>query len=103
VTPYKLWTGLKPNLRHLKIFGCPTYAHLPPEKCYKLDTKTLKCFFIGYNEPIEVERYRLYHLDTQRVFLSRDVIFSEDHFLSGGVNPSIGPNISPLVGSNDYY
>ena len=25
-TPYEIWRGKKPNLKYLKIWGCPTYV-----------------------------------------------------------------------------
>lgn len=31
-TPYEAWTGRKPNLRHIRIFGSPVMAHIPKEK-----------------------------------------------------------------------
>jgi len=57
VTPHELWIGLKSDLQHLRIFGCLAYAHLPHEKCHKLATKSGKCLFIGYGEPIGVKGY----------------------------------------------
>ena len=29
ITPFEAWTGNKPNLMHLKVFGCQAYAHIP--------------------------------------------------------------------------
>jgi len=47
-TPYELWTGRKPSLRHLHIWGCPAEVRVynPHEK--KLDARTISCFSIGY-------------------------------------------------------
>ncbi|KAL6350652.1 hypothetical protein AAG906_025582 [Vitis piasezkii] len=49
-TPYELWTGRKPNLKHFHIWGCPAEArpYKPHEK--KLDSKTVSSYFIGYAE-----------------------------------------------------
>ena len=49
-TPYELWTGRKPSLRHLRVWGCPAEVRLynPHEK--KLDSRTVSGFFIGYPE-----------------------------------------------------
>ena len=31
-TPMEAWLGHKPSLRHLRVFGCKAYAHVPKEK-----------------------------------------------------------------------
>ena len=48
-TPYELWTGKKPSLKHFHIWGCPAEArpYRPHEK--KLDSRTVSCYFIGYS------------------------------------------------------
>ena len=28
-TPEEMYTGKKPEVSHLKIFGCPVYVHIP--------------------------------------------------------------------------
>jgi transposase InsO family protein len=30
-TPHEVWTGKKPSLTHLKVFGCDSYVHVPKE------------------------------------------------------------------------
>ncbi|RVW24315.1 Retrovirus-related Pol polyprotein from transposon TNT 1-94 [Vitis vinifera] len=49
-TPYELWTGRKPSLKHFHIWGCPAEGetYKPHEK--KLDSKTVSIYFIGYAE-----------------------------------------------------
>jgi hypothetical protein len=49
-TPFELWTGRKPSLRHLHVWICPaeTRIYNPHEK--KLDLKTISGYFIGYLE-----------------------------------------------------
>jgi hypothetical protein len=39
-TPQEVWTGKKPSLTHLKVFGCEAYVHVPKENMSKLDKKT---------------------------------------------------------------
>ena len=46
--PYKAWHGKKPGVAHLRVFGCTAYSHVPKEKRGKLDSKTRKCFMVGY-------------------------------------------------------
>ena len=38
-SPQEVWTGKKPSLSHLKVFGCDAYVHVPKEKRTKLDSK----------------------------------------------------------------
>ena len=49
-TPYELWTGKRPSLRHLHVWGCPAEVRIynPHEK--KLDERTISGNFIGYSE-----------------------------------------------------
>eukprot|EP00253_Pinus_taeda_P033894 PITA_33894 len=46
-TPQEVWTGKKPSLSHLKVFGCDAYVHVPKEKRTKFDGKSEKFIFIG--------------------------------------------------------
>jgi hypothetical protein len=49
-TPFELWKGLKPSLRHMRVWGCPSKVTIynPQEK--KLDVRTISGYFIGYVE-----------------------------------------------------
>ena len=49
MTPEERYTGRKPDISHLKIFGCIAYVHVPNELRSKLDSKAEKCIFIGYS------------------------------------------------------
>ncbi len=40
------FTDKKPNVSHLRVFGCIAYVHVPDEKRSKLDPKAEKCIFI---------------------------------------------------------
>ena len=39
VTPYERWMDEKPNLSHLRIFGCKAYAYVNKTNRGKLDDK----------------------------------------------------------------
>ena len=41
--------GKKPDLYHLKVFGCIAYVHIPNELRSKLDPKAEKRIFVGYS------------------------------------------------------
>lgn len=71
ITPYEKWTGRKPNLRNLRIFGSTAYIKVL-RNVRKLDEKSRKLIFVGYAN----NSYRFW--DGSKILLSRDVIFPEN-------------------------
>ena len=49
-TPYELWNKRKPNLIHLKVWGCRAIVKVPELKRTKLGEKGIECVFIGYGD-----------------------------------------------------
>lgn len=49
-TPEEMWTGKPINLKHIRVFGCKAYAHIPCEKRAKLDPKSKSYIFTDYCE-----------------------------------------------------
>ncbi|KAG8488618.1 hypothetical protein CXB51_016586 [Gossypium anomalum] len=52
-TPQDVWSGNPANYSDLKIFGCPTYAHVDNEK---LEPRSIKCVFLGYKAGVKGTR-----------------------------------------------
>ena len=75
MTPFQAWSGNRPSLENLRIFGCTAYSHISKDERKKLDSKARKCIFLGYGEA--TKGYRLYDPVKGRVIHSRDVIFDE--------------------------
>ena len=75
VTPQEKFTGKKLDLSHLKVFGSIAYVHVPDELRTKLDPKAKKCIFIGYS--LEQKGYKCYNPLTQKLQVSKDVVFDE--------------------------
>ena len=75
LTPFEAYTGNKPSVSHIRIFGCKAFAHIPHEKRQKLDAKTIECTHLGYSE--HKRAYLLLHRPTGRILESRDVHFDE--------------------------
>lgn len=82
--PIQSWSGIKPMISHMQIFGTKCFAHVPEEKRRKLDNTAKETVFIGYEEGSKA--YRLYDKRTHKLIISRDVRFIE--------NPSHSSNIS---------
>ena len=76
MTPEEAFIGEKPEIGHLRIFGCPVYVHVPREKRTKLDPSGRKGIFVGYSD--SAKAYRIYISRQKKIELSRDVTFEED-------------------------
>lgn len=74
-TPEEIWTEQKPNISHMRIFGCEAMVHLPKEKRKKWDPKAQKMIFIGYCD--HTKGYRFIIPGTRKVVKSRDATFLE--------------------------
>ncbi|KAL5570660.1 hypothetical protein UlMin_027235 [Ulmus minor] len=70
------YSGRKPSSKHLRVFGCICYAHIPQEKRNKLDEKIGKGIFLGYST--QSKGYRVYNLRTKKLIISKDVQFDKD-------------------------
>jgi hypothetical protein len=75
MTPNEVWSGKKPSVAHIKVFGCDAFVHVPKEKRSKMDKKEVKCIFIGYKEGMK--GYKLWDPASRRTMYNRDVVFRE--------------------------
>jgi len=48
-TPQEAYSGKKPSVAHLKVFGSECFMHIPDEERTKLQPKSRKCIFLGYD------------------------------------------------------
>ncbi|XP_074290249.1 uncharacterized protein LOC141616980 [Silene latifolia] len=78
VTPEEAWSGPRPMVDHLRVFGSIAYVHVPDKKRKKLDDKGEKCVFLGVSD--QSKAYRLYNPITKRMLTRRDVVFDEENF-----------------------
>lgn len=74
-TPYEAWSEKKPNLGHLRIFGCKAMMHVPKAMRTKWQPKSKEMVFVGYGE--STKGYRLIDRVKMKLQHSRDVIFME--------------------------
>jgi hypothetical protein len=76
-TPYELWTGRKPSISYLHIWGCAAETKLYNPSLGKLDTKIESCYFIGY--PDKPKGYRFYcPKGTIKFVETRNAMFLEE-------------------------
>jgi hypothetical protein len=69
------WTEKKVNYSFLKTFGCEAFVHIDKENRTKLEVKSKKCTFIGYD--VNNFGYLLWDYENNKIIRSRDVIFNE--------------------------
>ena len=74
-TPYFIWHGSKADVSNLRIFGSTAFIHVPKAERHKLDSKSIKCYFVGYS--LTQKAYRFWIPATRKIKISRDVIFDE--------------------------
>ena len=77
-TPYELLFNTKPSYDNIKMFGCLFYAHSKSRTKDKFAPRSRKCIFVGY--PHGTKGWKVYDLETNEIFISRDVIFHETIF-----------------------
>jgi hypothetical protein len=81
-TLYELWTGREPSLNHLRVWGYPAEAKVFNLNIGKLDSKTVRCHFIGY--PERSKGYRLYcPYRHTKIVETRHAVFLEDNMIRG--------------------
>jgi len=76
MTLEEAFTGKKPDLSKLRIFGCPVYIHVPSNKRSKIDPSGRKNTFVGYSETSK--GYRIYISEQRKIEVSIDVTFDEE-------------------------
>ena len=74
-SPYQLLFNQDPDYSFLRTFGCMCYPYLRPYAATKLDSRSECCTFLGYSA--FHRGYRCISMTSGRLYISRDVIFSE--------------------------
>lgn len=75
-TPYEAYKGRKPNIEHIRIFGCIAHTKVDTPHLRKLDDRSRMLVHLG-TEPGS-KAYRLLNPINRKVAVSRDVIFDEN-------------------------
>jgi len=81
-TPFSKLFHSPPDYKILRVFGCACYPLLSPYMSNKLSFKSKQCSFLGFCS--NHKGYRCFDPVSQRVYLSRNVVFDETCFLAKG-------------------
>ncbi|WVZ54515.1 hypothetical protein U9M48_005301 [Paspalum notatum var. saurae] len=89
-TPYHALFGRSPTYDHLRVFGCRCYPNISSTSPHKLAPRSVLCVFLGYSS--NHKGYRCLDIATNRVIISRHVVFDESSFpFAEATSPSALP------------
>lgn len=77
-TPFEKLTGKAPDYFQIRTFGCLCYGSSSPKQRHKFLPRAKACLFLGF--PAGYKGYKLMDLETNNIFISRNVVFHEEVF-----------------------
>jgi hypothetical protein len=77
-TPYAEWHKEKPDISHIRVWGCLAYVHIQKDKRVGLSPHMEKCIFIGY--PPGYKGWKFYNPVTKKIIISERADFDERCF-----------------------
>ncbi|CAM8957332.1 unnamed protein product [Rhodiola kirilowii] len=72
-----MWTGHKPNINHLRPFGCTAFAKIDQGI---LQPRAVKCVMIGYPHGVKGYKLLVIQLGAYKIIVARSVTFNEHDF-----------------------
>ena len=89
MTLEEAFTGVKPEVSHLRIFCSPIYVHIPSQKATKLEPSLERSIFVAYNETSKA--YKVYIPRQRKIVVRKDVRFDEARTFRRlhGTNPAV--------------
>jgi hypothetical protein len=67
-----------PSYEHIHVFSCACYPNITATASHKFTPRSTRCVFLGYF--VDHKGYRCLDLSTNRLLVSRHVVFDEDNF-----------------------
>lgn len=95
-TLIELWTGNKPRLRHIRIWGCP--ANVLNKNATKLESRTEVRLFVGY--PMGTKGYLFCSPKDRDIIVSTNARFLEEDYIMNHKSMS-SIVLEELVGGTD--
>jgi hypothetical protein len=89
-TPFQAWTGQKPELHHLRPFGCEIHVLIDADLCTKWKSKMKSCTFIGYVENT-TKQYRVWNGQRIVVVASSNIRPDEESYRNRNYNQAPNP------------
>ena len=80
MTPYEIWRGKKPKLKHLHEFGSTSFVLNDKEQRRKLDPKSDEGMFLGYS--LNSRAYRVYNKRSKNVLELANIVIDDQGIVS---------------------
>ncbi|KAJ3676869.1 hypothetical protein LUZ60_002593 [Juncus effusus] len=77
-SPFEILFHKTPDYNFMRVLGCLCFPYTRPYNSHKLQDRSLPCVFLGYAP--NQKGYKCLHLPTNKVYVSRHVIFNETYF-----------------------
>ncbi len=77
-TPFELWHGSKPDVAHLRVWGCTAYVHVQRDQRRSLEPHMQKLVFIGY--PTGYKGWKFWDLTSKHSIIYERANFDERYF-----------------------
>jgi len=90
-SPYEILFHTSPSFREIRVFGCLCFAWITPRDMDKFASRSKKCVFLGY--PFGQKGWKVCDLETQEMFVSRNIVFCETTYPFEIELNTLGPNI----------
>jgi len=90
-TPFERLFGHQPDYSFLRTFGCAVWPNLRPYNSKKLQFRSKRCVFLGYNNLHK--GFKCLEPNEGRVYISRDVTFDETIFPFAELHPNAGARL----------
>src|ERR1700733_2881547 len=93
-TPYEMWNGKKPDVSHLREFGCDVWILTEEMKAQsKIEARAQRIVFVGFEDGPGAVRF--YNASKRLIGVSRDAWFNENDAMARNV-PDQDLDLSPL-------
>lgn len=101
VTPFQLFGGKQPSVKHLKPFGTTAFLGIPKQLRRKLDMRAKKGVMVGYAQ--RTRGYRIWLPSEKKIVESINVNFEEGNINGSGavLDPPKSPQNLPLTLMSD--
>jgi histone deacetylase 1/2 len=90
-TPLERLYKMQVDYNSLKVFGCACWPNLRPYNPHKLAFRSKQCAFLGYSNLHK--GFKCLDIHSDRIYISRDVVFDETVFSFAKLNPNAGARL----------